>query len=233
VTSATTLADPKVAGLLVRLHAAARAQTGALLRHYLPHLPRVLLGKRLPWNRLQPFYSDKFVALEPAQGMLCYLLARAGGARCVVEFGTSFGVSTLYLAAAVRDNGGGVVIGSEIVPEKAARALEHVHEAGLQDFVEIRAGDARETLADLDRSVDFFLNDGFPPLALPVLRVVAPHLRIGAQVLSDNVGMFRADLADYVTWLRDPANGFLTQTLPYKGGTELSVRTGAFSRSAA
>jgi predicted O-methyltransferase YrrM len=51
------------------------------------------------------------------------MLCRAIGARRIVEAGTSFGVSTLYLAAAVRDNGGGVVFGAEYEPEaETARA---------------------------------------------------------------------------------------------------------------
>jgi predicted O-methyltransferase YrrM len=118
--------------------------------------------------------NDKFICLDPGQGVFCYLLARSLGAKRIVEFGTSFGVSTIYLALAVRENGGGKIIGTEIVPEKAARAREHLREAGLLDFVEIREGDARETLAELDGPVDMMLCDGFPPTMLPVLKLVAP-----------------------------------------------------------
>jgi predicted O-methyltransferase YrrM len=141
----------------------------------------------------------------------------------VVEFATSLGVSAIYSAAAVRDNGGGTVISSEIVPEKVARARQNLAAAGLAEFVDLRAGDARETLCDLGGLVDFALIDGFPTtsgpsLALQVMRIVAPQLRSGAMVMNDNGEL------DYLSFVRDPANGFLSMSLPLKGSTELSVK---------
>jgi predicted O-methyltransferase YrrM len=219
---------PQVRALLARLHAEADAQRSRLVLAFLGLLPRLLPGlllrRALPWDRIEPRLSDKFIALDRDQGVLCYLLARALGARRIVEFGTSFGISTVYLAAAVRDNGGGVVIGTELVPEKAARARAHLREAGLEEFADIRLGDARETLRELDGPVDFFLNDGFPRFALAVLRLVAPRLRHGAVVVTDNVGAFPADYAEYVAWLRDPVNGFLSTFARLNEGTEVSVR---------
>src|SRR5271168_1703453 len=95
--------------------------------------------------------------VAPEQGDLMYLLCRAIGATRVAEFATSLGVSTLYLTAAVRDNGGGIVIGSEIVPAKAAAARANLAEAGLDAFADIRVGDVLETFADLGGPVDFLL----------------------------------------------------------------------------
>ncbi|MEP7042270.1 MAG: class I SAM-dependent methyltransferase [Dokdonella sp.] len=141
----------------------------------------------------------------------------------MVECATSIGLSTLYIAAAMRDNGGGKVIGSEIVPQKIAEAKRHLEAAGLSDYVEIREGDARETLRDLGGDVDFALIDGWPgaegpSLALQVMRLIAPQLQGGAIALNDNAE------ADYLTWVRDPASGFRSRSLPLKGGTELSVK---------
>jgi predicted O-methyltransferase YrrM len=192
-------------------------------------LPRLLLRRPLPWDRVGARLDDVFIALDRSQGVFCYLLARALGARRIVEFGTSFGVSTIYLALAVRENGGGVVVGTERVAAKAARARAHIAEAGLADVVDLREGDARDTLQDLDGPVDMMLNDGFPPYALPVLQRVAPHLAPGAVVVADNVGAFPADHADYVTWVRDPRNGFVSARLALNEGTELSVRTTSWS----
>jgi predicted O-methyltransferase YrrM len=222
------LGDERVASVLRRLHAEADRQTPGLLWHYLPKLPSVLWGSELefPEAQIRGFYADKYIALERAQAAFAYLTARALGARSVVEFGTSFGVSTIWLAAAVRANGGGKVVGTELVATKALRAREHVEEAGLADVVEIREGDARETLRHLDASVDLLLNDGFPMLALEIVKLVAPRLRPGAVVLTDNVGTFRANYAAYVAYVRDPANGFRSTALPFKSGTEYSVWTG-------
>ena len=187
--------------------------------------------RALPWERIERRLDDRFLCLDRTQGVFCYLLARALGARRVVEFGTSFGVSTIYLALAVRENGGGTVIGTEMVPAKARRARDHLREAGLEDLVEIREGDARETLCGVPGPVDLFLNDGFPRAALDVLRLVAPQLRDGAVVITDNVGLFPADYAGYVAWLRDPANGFVSAPLRMNEGTEMSVRACPATRS--
>jgi predicted O-methyltransferase YrrM len=168
-------------------------------------------------------YADYGFSVHPDQGELMYLLCRALGARRVVDFATSVGFSALYLAAAVRDSGGGQVIGAEIVPAKIATARRNLGEAGLAEFADIRAGDARQTLKHLDGPIDFALIDGWPgdegpSLALEVMQVVAPQMRPGAIALNDNAE------ADYLSFVRDPANGFRSMTLPLKGGTELSVK---------
>src|SRR3989475_12794536 len=113
------------------------------------------------WNRFDTrtnqFLSDKLVALDRNKAEFCYQICRALGARRVVEAGTSFGVSTLFLASAVRDNvrretqghddGRGnpsVVIATESEPEKARMARSHFAEAGLTDLIDLREGDLRE-----------------------------------------------------------------------------------------
>ena len=171
-----------------------------------------------------PFdFPESAFPIAPEQGDLMYLLCRAIGATRVAEFATSLGVSTLYLTAAVRDNGGGIVIGSEIVPAKAAAARANLAEAALDAFAEIRVGDVLETFADLGGPVDFLLVDGWPigrepSLARSVIELAAPQLRAGAIVVNDNAE------DDYLAYVRDPANGFLGTSLPLKGSTEVSVR---------
>lgn len=220
----TVLPDERVRSVLRRLHTEADRQIPGVLLQLLPRLPRLLVGLSIDRPGQEHAMANKYIALGRDQGAFCYLMARALGAKTIVEFGTSFGVSTIWLAAAVRDNGGGRVIGTELVPAKARRAQANLEEAGLASFVEVRMGDATQTLkADLG-TVDFMLNDGFPRTALDVLKVVAPALRPGASVVTDNVGMFRADYRDYVAYLRDPSNGFASMTVPFRSGTEYSVR---------
>jgi predicted O-methyltransferase YrrM len=168
-------------------------------------------------------YAEQGFSIQPEQGELIYLLCRGLRAKRVAEFATSIGMSTLYFAAALRDNGGGTVIGSEIVPAKVATARRNLAEAGLADYAEIREGDARQTLRDLGAPVDFILIDGWPrdtgpSLAREVMEIVAPQLRIGGYVMNDNAE------PDYLAFVRDPANGFVSITLPLKGGTELSLK---------
>jgi predicted O-methyltransferase YrrM len=168
-------------------------------------------------------YAEYGFSILPAQGDLIYLLCRGMGAKRVVDFATSVGMSALYFAAAVRDNEGGTVIGSELVPQKAAVARHNLAKAGLAEYVDIREGDARQTLMDLGGPVDFILIDGWPntqgaSLAREVIQIVAPQVRKGGYVLNDNAE------PDFLDYIRDPANGFLSVTLPLKNGTELCVK---------
>lgn len=156
-----------------------------------------------------------YLAVDPDLGRLLYTLVRTHKPKLVVEFGTSFGLSTLYLAAAVRDNGVGRIIGSEFVEAKAAQAASNLEEAGLADLVEIRAGDALQTLAGLEPN--FLLLDGAKNLYMPILGLL--HLQPGALVLADNINM-RDLLGDYLEHVRNPANGFTSTTL---GEAELSA----------
>lgn len=160
-------------------------------------------------------YADNFLNVQEEYGRFLYQCARARGARRVVEFGTSMGVSTIYLAAAMRDMGGGRVIGTELEESKAVKARANLEAAGLADLVEIRVGDARETLANLDADVDMVLLDGAFSLYLPVLKLLEPWMTTGTPVLAENAFDFDND---YLAYVRDPANGYLSQPLPISEG---------------
>jgi predicted O-methyltransferase YrrM len=222
----TSLEDPKVAALLSRLHAAAKGDLRVFARA-LPSLARGFLsgGGAGALKALEPKLKDAFIPVSPAAGRFLYLTARVLGARSIVEFGTSFGISTLYLAAALRDNGGGRVIGSELEPSKHARALAHLREAGLDAFAEVRLGDALKTLAsDLPEPVDLVLLDGWKDVYLPVLELLTPRLRPGSVVIADNVRTFKRTLAPYVARVQSGRHGFQSVTLPFTSGFEYSVR---------
>ena len=182
----------------------------------------------LSWDGLDAdanrFMADKMVALEPEKAELCWLLCRSLRASRVVEIGTSFGVSTLYLADAVRANGGGVVIGTEYEPAKAAAARANFAAAGLSDLIDLREGDLRETLKVIEGPVDFVLMDIWTEMARPALELVAPHLRPGAMVVADNTGQFRHAYRHFFAFIEDPANGLKSLTLPHAGGLELVVK---------
>lgn len=220
--------DAKVEAVLAKLHRQASRQTPRLALYFLPQLHNLLLGRGVRWNAKQAdFMRDKYIAISPDQGKLLYLLARSLNAKTIVEFGTSFGISTIYLACAARDNGGGKVVGTELVSAKAAQARQNIAEAGLSEFVEIRAGNALETLRDFGGSIDLLLNDGFPVYQLDVLKLLHPFIRPGGIVITDNVGLFREDMKPYVEFLRNPANGYRSTTLALNEGTEMAVRVAA------
>jgi predicted O-methyltransferase YrrM len=181
-------------------------------------------------ERGKAILADKLVALDRNKAEFCYALCRGMNARCIVEAGTSFGVSTIYLAAAVRDNAArgeprGVVIATEHEPAKTRAARDNFAAAGVAEFVDLREGDLRETLKHLEDLVDFMLIDIWVPMARPALERVAPRMRAGSIVVCDNTARFRKAYSDYFDFLNDPANGFVTMTIPFAGGLELSVKT--------
>lgn len=218
--------DHRLRGLLDRLHATSEAQEPEMVAWLRQDGWRSMAGTEAEVEAGRAFWRDKYVALDRDKAELCYLLCRLRGARRIVEAGTSFGVSTLYLAAAVRDNGGGVVIGTEREPEKAAAARRHFDEAGLAEFVELREGDLRQTLAPDDGSVDALLLDIWTPMVRPTVDLVAPRIPVGGFLIADNTGVRREPYAELFEFLADPVNGFTTMTLPLTNGLELAVRTG-------
>lgn len=218
------LSDPQVAAVLDELHAAARGDLWVFARA----APSVL------WQRLRGVplavgvsaHMDKaYIPVPREVGSLLYLTALANGAKRVAEFGTSFGISAIYLAAAMRETGGHF-IGTEKVPDKAGIARANLARAGLSNWAEVREGDAMQTLAAVEGPIDLVLLDGWKDLYLPVLELLKPRLRPGSVVMADNIHTFRKDLAPYVAHMRDPANGFRTTTLPIGSGVEYSVYWG-------
>src|SRR6266508_1331427 len=133
---------PPIDPLLDRLYAQNAAQDDALAEYF---TARAAEGS-LDWNqfdeRTNEFLKDKLIALDRSKAEFCYHVCRALRARRVVEAGTSFGVSTLFLTAAVRDHlrqgaerRHPIVVGTEHEPEKARRARGHFVEAGLSEFI--------------------------------------------------------------------------------------------------
>ena len=169
-------------------------------------------------------YAELYIPVSPEGGRLLYTLIRASRPATVVEFGTSFGISTIHLAAAVRDNGTGHVISTELNTAKAARAGASLAEAGLADLVTILAGDARDTLADLPGPVGFVLLDGWKDLYLPVLRLLEPRLAPGALVVADDTVSMADEMTDYLSYVRDPAHGYLSVAFPESDGLEITCR---------
>lgn len=227
MTEPSSLRSQPVQAVLDRLHADARGDRW----RFLGLAPRILAGvmaRRDFWKEVMTPAAMKgcYIPVSREQGELLYLTARAIGARQVVEFGTSFGISTVYLASAVQDNGGGLVIGSEIEPSKHRRAEANLAEAGLKGVSEVRLGDALETLRDVPEPIDLVLLDGWKDLYLPVLELVTPKLRAGAVVLADNIFTFRKSLRPYVEYMQSGSHGFVSTTLHVADGFEYSVYVG-------
>jgi len=220
----TTLTTAPLAPLLERLFdeadAASPAQSPAFAHVSAEERTRLMQSKA-DYRDLYAQLRDFPLPVSRETGALLYMLARSAGAKSIIEFGTSFGLSTLHLAAALRDNGGGRIITTEFEPSKAARARANLTAGGVADLVEIREGDALQTLgADLPETIDLVLLDGAKSLYGDILDLLESRLRVGALIVADN-----ADYCpEYMARVRSPASGYLS--VPFADDVELSVRLG-------
>ena len=205
-----TLYDPRVSQTLTRLHNAAGKD-----------MPRIIKGFAKSFGRsLQPHdMVDAYIAITREQGVLLYNLLRMTQARHIVEFGASFGISTLYLGAAARDNGGHVYT-TEIEPSKCEVARANIEEAGLSDVITLLEGDAMETLKNVDAGIDHLFLDGWNDLYLPLLQMLEPRLSYGASILTDNASF--ASAKPFLAYIQQSTDYITTPLKTDKGTTELS-----------
>ena len=220
-----TLASPRLAGVLARMFAAA-SRDDELDEPALPS-GRASWSQATAAERSEAF-ADHYIPISPQAGRLLYVLARAIRPQTVAEFGTSFGISTLFLAAAVMDNGRGHVVTTELSRRKAAAARANLDAAGVGQAVTILIGDALETLGGLSGPVELVLLDGWKDLCLPVLRQLEPKLAPGALVAADDTT--QATMAEYLDYVRNPAGGYVTVPFPVDDGMEISSWTGSRER---
>ena len=219
-----TLTSAPLATVLDGLFAEAATSAPAVRREmgkFSPEERAAMMASKTDYRAFYERAKDFPLAVSRETGTLLYMLARSTGARNIVEFGTSFGISTLHLGAALRDNGGGRLITSEFESSKVARARANIEAGGLADLVEIREGDALDTLAkDLPPAIDLVLLDGAKGLYPAVLALVEPNLKPGALILADNVDWS----PEYLERVRSPAQGYLS--VPFAEDVELSMRLG-------
>jgi predicted O-methyltransferase YrrM len=216
----TTLQDPRVAATLDRMYAETREQTPKLREM------RDTMSKSRTAQERADAMSAFFIPVTPEAGRLLYSLVRATRPGTVVEFGMSFGISALHLASAVRDNGSGRVLTTELSADKIAAAKRTFADTGLDDLITVLEGDALSTLADIDEPVGLVLLDGWKELYLPVIKLLEPHLSPGALVVADNTEM--ADAQPYLEYVRNAENGYVSVNFAARetDSMEISCRVG-------
>lgn len=215
----TTLQDARVASTLDRMYAESKNQM-SLLRERRSTFDRPMTAQ----ERAEAM-SEFYIPVTPEAGRLLYSLVRATRPATIVEFGMSFGISAVHLAAAVRDNGAGRVVTTELSETKITAAKQTFAETGLDDVITILEGDALSTLSDVTGPVDFVLLDGWKDLYLPVLELLEPRLSPGVLVIADNASS--ADMAPYLDRVRNPENGYVSFNFQVRDSDsmEISCRT--------
>jgi predicted O-methyltransferase YrrM len=216
-----TLDQPRVHAVLSRLYAEAEVNDSKVSAE--EEAIAAAAGGLIDGQTLASIRDRSFMAIAPEVGRLIHLLVRSRRPVLVVEFGTSFGLSTIHILAALRDNGFGRLVTTEQSASKATRAAQHLTQAGLSDLVDIRQGDAFQTLSDIV-GVDLLLLDGWKPLHLPLLRQMEPAFSPGCLVIADDVISMSEKLMPYLAYVRDVANGYVSSEIPLDDGLELSIR---------
>jgi predicted O-methyltransferase YrrM len=219
-TMSSTLHDPAVAAVIARLRAQADSEDA-------PAKVRVAaqereLGRKIYGRERADAYGGAPLAISAEVGRLLYVLAVARRPRTIVEFGASLGYSTIHLASALRDAGGGRLITTELSAAKSGIAAVNIADAGLDDLIDLRVGDALQTLADLQDGVDFLFLDGSNDLYRGVLELVAPLLAPGAFVVAD-LSAEDPELERYRAHMLDPGSGYTSVQVPIDDGVVIST----------
>ena len=208
--------DPLVDQTLQRLHHASSRQGLTIIRG----LARGIFRKLRPEDM-----RDAYLPLSRDQGEFLYDLLVRKQATNVVEFGTSFGVSTLYLAAAMRQTGGRVIT-TELLANKCTVARRNFADAGLEGIIDLREGDAMATLkSNVPPNIDLLLLDGWNDLYLPLLQLLEPLFRPGTLIYTDNASFKSA--RPFLEYLRQRPELYRTARRKNdKGGAELTEYIG-------
>jgi len=179
--------------------------------------------REVPPSQIGSRRDEWLLAVGRPTGMLLNILAKECRAQNIVEIGTSYGYSTVWLAEAARATGGRV-ISLEIHPVKVEHARERLAAAGLARCVEFRVGDALESLESLAAGVDFVLIDLWKDLYIPSFERIYAKLSDGAIIVADNMlqpAIWRADAEAYRAHVRARA-GMSSVLLPVGSGVEVS-----------
>jgi predicted O-methyltransferase YrrM len=212
---ANTLQDPKVATVLDRMYAESSSQMSQLRER------RGQFDRPMTTQERTEAMSEFYIPVTPEAGRLLYSLVRSTRPATVVEFGMSFGISAIHLASAVRDNGAGRVVTTELSNSKIAAAKKTFADTGLDDVITILEGDALSTLESLDEPVDFVLLDGWKDLYLPVLELLEPRLHAGVLVVADNTSA--QDTQPYLDRVRNPGNGYVSFNFHVRDSDSMEV----------
>jgi predicted O-methyltransferase YrrM len=218
-----TLALPDVGALLARLFAQADEKDPAVLARIQKEADARFGGQRYA-PALAPLFDQAYMPVPPEVGQLLYVLTRSKRPKTIVEIGTSYGISAIHFAAALNDNGEGRLISAELSELKVKAARGHLETLGLGHWVDIRQGDAFETLREVGSPIDILFLDGWKDFYLKLLQMLEPKLAPGALVIGDDTKLFPERLATYLAYVRNPQNSYQSVDLPLGDGVELSVR---------
>jgi predicted O-methyltransferase YrrM len=180
-------------------------------------------AQRKPQPQPQPQspLNRRRYSTEQETGRLINILARSQRAPKILELGTSFGYSTIWLADAARAAGGRLTT-IELHDYKSQYARDMSTQAGLAAYVDFQIGNAVVLIKDLRFKPDFVLIDVWKNLYEPCLEAVYPKLNAGAIIVADKMNWpHDEDARRYLRTVRAKA-GVKSLSLAVGAGLEVS-----------
>lgn len=174
------------------------SKTHIQIEHTLAHLyndakyDHLKMVKGLSKSLFRPIrpsdFKNVYLSISKEQGEHLKALVVENNSRNIVEFGTSFGISTLYLAEGALETGGKIIT-TELIQTKAQKALENFQSAGVAHLIEVRVGDALETLQNHKDPIDLLLLDGWKDVYLALFQMLASNFHTKTLIYVDNADM--------------------------------------------
>lgn len=213
------LEEPRLAEALSSLHAQAAINDEKVI----PRVMNTAVERGASSDQeMSDLLVDAYMPISPIIGRLLHVLALTRRPGRIVEFGTSHGLSTIYLAAAIGPDDLPVIT-TEAESAKITAARNNFAVAGVVEEVDLRCGDAFETLAGFDEPISMLFLDGWKGLYLPLLRHLEDHLVNGAIVVADDTTLLPELCADYLEYIRNNTGTYVSSALPVDDGLEVSV----------
>jgi len=173
-----------------------------------------------------PDYDNRFLNLDRKAGEFLLFLIQVMRRRAIVEIGTSYGFSTIWLAMGLRKLlAGGRLITIGRNPQKQQEAIDNVTRAGLQEHVRFLLGDATDVVGKFDTPIDCVFFDADRVSAPLQLRTLLPKLSLDCVLIADNAISHGGELQAYFDLVAAQPD-FQTLTLPIGKGLHVAYRSG-------
>jgi predicted O-methyltransferase YrrM len=144
--------------------------------------------------------------IGPEKGKVLADVVKKYKPKRILEIGTLVGYSAILMASNRPKRGSSKIISIELRENAADIARENIKEAGFDDVIEVRVGDAKEVIPKLKNEkerFDMVFLDAVKDEYLAYLKLAEPMLEEGAVVVADNAGVFAEAMEDYFEYVRN------------------------------
>lgn len=133
-------------------------------------------------------FKHAYLSITEEQGLFLVELIKKNKFKNIVEFGTSFGISTLFLAQGALETKGRIIT-TELIASKAEKAMENFKKAEVSNIIDVRIGDAMHTLQNHKEPIDLLFLDGWKDLYQPLFNMLESNFHTNTIIYVDNANM--------------------------------------------